>query len=1025
MNRLFVISINHLKFLLLFLFIGLGLNAFSQEVNVTGKVIDQSSNEPLPGVTVVVKGNPGVGTITDTNGNFQISVDKGSTLLFSFIGYATQSKSVSGTNPLMIALEQNIEELEELVIVGTVMKKSDLTGSVSRIASEELEEVPTSSVIQAMQGKVPGVYIQSNPAPGARASIKIRGNNSIQYGTNPIFVIDGLVIDGGFEMLNPEDIENIDILKDASATAIYGSRGANGVVVVTTKKGNKGEGKVTYDTWYGFQEFSKEMPLLNGAQSYNLRVDAYANAYIDKNPFANRENYIEKSLTNPNPIKNLIFSAEELESYVNGESYNWLNQITRSGFQQNHAASFSGGSDNGTYFMSFSYNDQEGQILNTNYKRYTGKVNLNQNVKSWLKVGTNTSFIYSSEQPVGNDNMFITALRASPLLPISDEYWYMREGKIDNQSSSNPLRDLTIDRDIYTNRLLTSNYLSVHPIEGLDIRTTFSVELNQNENYIYYPTTSTQSYKSTYDGQSIQTKSRSLNWHWDNSISYNKIIKEKNKISILVGSNTSFYGYTYNQQNASGYNNDLFSYKYSHGASEKEEFYLASDFSTYALQSYLARFNYSYNSKYYITLTGRYDGSSKFGPSNKWGFFPSIAGSWNITEESFMQNQQLFKNLRLRTGYGIAGNQNIPNYGYLTMYHPSISLDSNILTNGGRYGNPFLQWEKQKQVNAGLDVGMILGRLNITLDVFHILNEDLLMERSTAPSSGYLTKIDNVGALENKGIEFAVNASPVKTDKWHWDISLNVAADKNKITKLYGDVTEIYNLGGYSNNEIQREGNLFLGQPLNTIYVYKFDRIVQESDMEYVNSLELGSRIVKPGDILPLDKDNNSIINDLDRYVVGSKDPDFYGGASTSIGYGGLELNVNATYSVGAERISYLYETLINSTGTSGAHADLAYRWTPENTNTNIPRAYSDGGRFGLYEVDWSVQDASFFRLSEITLSYNIPKNILSPVKIANLRIYATGNNLFTFTNYKGYDPDSGDWYPSSKMYVIGMNIGF
>lgn len=997
----------------------------AQKVLVKGKVTDQTTNETLPGVSIVVKEVAGVGTLTDAKGEFSISVPDGSTLQFSFVGYLKKEVKVAGAKSMQVSLIQQANELDMLVIVGAAVKKSDLTGAVARVSSDEMKKIPTANVNQALQGKVPGVYIQSNPAPGSKASIKIRGSNSIQYGTNPIYVVDGLVIDGGIDMLNPDDIATIDVLKDASATAIYGSRGANGVVVVTTKKGKKGTRKISYDSWYGFQSFSNEMPLLSGNETYDLRVDAYANAYMDKHPNADRERYIKNSLTNPNPNKNLIFSADELQSYADSVSYNWLDPITQNGFQQNQAVSLSGGDDNGNFFLSFNYNEQVGQIVNSGYKRYSGKINLEQNLRKWLKVGTNNSIVFSNENPVANGNMYITALRACPLLPISDEYWYMKEGKIDNQSSTNPLRDLKIDREILSNRILSSTYLSVTPIEGLEFRSTYSFDVMQNEDYTYYPTTSTQSYKGTLDGQSIQIKSKNFNWQWDNTLTYNKVIKDKHRISALLGSNMSYYSYSYNQQNANGYNNDLFSYMYSQGASDKENFYLGSDFSTYSLMSYLFRLNYTYNTKYYLTFTGRSDGSSKFGSSNKWGFFPSIAGSWNISNEEFMKSQKIVSNLKFRLGYGIAGNQNIPNYGYLTLYNPSISLGSNILTNSGRYGNPNLRWESQKQVNIGMDAGFLKNRIDFALDFFKINNEDLLMQRSTAPSSGYLNKIDNVGAMENKGVEFSFNASVIETKDFTWNLSFNIASDKNKITKLYGDVTEIYNLGGYSNNEIQREGNLFLGQPINTIYVYQFDRIVQESDMDYVNSLQMGSRIVKPGDMLPVDRDKNGIINDLDRYAFGKKDPDFYGGFATNLQYKNIALNIQTNFSKGAHRVSYLYETLMGGVGNSAAHKDMLNRWTPENTNTNIPRAYSDGGRYSMGELDWAIQDASFFRLSDLTLSYTLPKSILTKAKLDNFRVYVTGNNLVLFTPYKGYDPESGDWYPASRMYIVGVNMSF
>jgi len=1001
-------------------------NSILQQINVTGIVTDESG-VPLPGVNVIIEGGS-AGTITDLDGRYNIELPQPNIkLVFSYIGYVSQKFVVTSSSAIDVKLVQDQLNIDEIVVVvvGTSMRKSDLTGSVVSVSAGQLRDVPTSSVLQAIQGKATGVYVQNNPAPGSKSSIKIRGNNSIQFGTNPIFVVDGLVIDGGFEMLNPEDISSVDILKDASATAIYGSRGANGVVVITTKKGKKGQSRITYDFWTGTQKFSNEMPLMNGNQIYDLRVDAYANAYIDKNPNADRIRYIEKSLTNINPIKNLIFSKEELESYTDSLSYNWLDQIIRNGFQQNHALSFSGGDDKGSYFTSLNYNEQKGQILKSGYSRISGRLNVEQNVKKQIKVGSNNSFIYTKEQPVVNDNMFITALRASPLLPFSDEYWYMREGKVDNQSASNPFRDLTITKDNLTSRLISSNYLNISPIDGLNIRTTYSIDLQQGEYYTYYPTTSTQSYKGAMDGQSVQLKNKNLNWQWDNSINYSHIFAAKHKVALLLGSNMSHYSNNYNQQNASGYNNDLFIYKNSQGASDKTKFYLASDFSTYSIQSYLARADYAYDSRYYITLTGRSDGSSKFGTSNKWGFFPSVAVSWNINNEQFMKSQTIISNLRLRFGYGIAGNQNIPNYGYMTIYYPSISLESNILRNYGRYGNPNLRWEKQKQINFGLNAGFLEERISLAFDIFQINNEDLLMERSTAPSSGYTSKLDNIGALENKGFELAISANVIKTSNLNWNIAFNVNFDRNKITRLYDNVTEIYNLGGYSNNEIQREGNLFLGESLNNIYVYKFDRIVQESDMEYVNSLDLSSRIVKPGDILPSDRDKNGIINDNDRYVVGKIDPDFYGGISTELSYKGFALNINATYSKGAQRISYLYETLMGSGGNSGAHTDLLNRWTPQNTNTNIPRAYSDGGRYGLGEVDWAIQDASFFRLAETTLSYSIPEKWSRSIKIERLRVYFTGNNLLAFTKYKGFDPESGDWYPSYKMYVLGVNVSF
>lgn len=895
------------------------------------------------------------------------------------------------------------------------------------MTDKTLQQIPTADLNTALQGKVAGVFIQNSAKPGEAASIKIRGNNSIQYGTSPIYVIDGLLVDQGFEMLNPNDIATIDVLKDASATAIYGARGANGVVVITTKKGQKGKARVTYDGWYGSQSFSKEMPLINGSQLHDLRVEAYINEFNNTTnlPPARREKYIKDNFLSTTVPPNTIFTEDEMEAYLSGKTYNWLDAVTQNAYQQNHAVSFSGAGDKGSYFMSFNYNQQEGLMKNVSYERYTGKINLDQMVKPWLKVGTNTTFVYQVGHPVADDNTFPVALRADPLLPISGEYWYMKYGTEESQSNNNPIRDLNVVRDANQARLMSSNFININPIKGLDIRSTFSIDYMSKEDYTYYSTETTQSYKASADGQAKHRKDKMLNWQWDNTVSYKTLIKEKHRISAVLGANMSYYSQNWNSLDVKGFGNDFFSYKAIAGASKKEDFGVNSDFWTYSMASVFLRAGYVYDSRYYVTFTGRYDGSSKFGTNNKWGFFPSVSASWNITGEEFMQSQNVINNLRLRVGYGLAGNQNIPNYGYQTLYDVRATLGTSALINWGRYGNPDLRWEKQKQINVGLDYGMFNDRLSFTLDLFHIDNEDLLMTISKSPSSGYLDQLANVGTLRNRGIEFSINATPIRTKDWNWNIGFNISADRNKIIKLDGQAQEIYKLGGMSNNEIQTEGNLFVGESLNTIYMYLFDRIIQESDMDYVNSLELGSRTAQPGDILPLDRDHNGIINDKDRTVVGVKDPKFYGGIHTTVSWKGLELTLVGNYSYGAKKTSFLYNSLVTSDGRSAAHKDILNRWTPENTNTLIPRAYHAFSGFGYGSTSLCLQDASFFRLSSATLAYTFPRKLINKIYLDNLRIYFTGSNLFTATKYKGFDPETGDWYPNTRMYVVGLNISF
>ena len=1019
MNRLKLCFITLLCVLPLF-------GSMAQSVKIEGSVRDSQTDELLPGVNVMVKGSS-VGAMTNIYGAFSITVQKSSVLEFSFIGYEKQEYEVKGNAKIQVELNPVGIAMDEVIVVGASMKKSDLTGSVARVTDKTLQQIPTADLNTALQGKVAGVFIQNSAKPGEAASIKIRGNNSIQYGTSPIYVIDGLLVDQGFEMLNTNDIATIDVLKDASATAIYGARGANGVVVITTKKGQKGKARVTYDGWYGSQSFSKEMPLINGSQLHDLRVEAYINEFNNTTnlPPARREKYIKDNFLSTTVPPNTIFTEDEMEAYLSGKTYNWLDAVTQNAYQQNHAVSFSGASDKGSYFMSFNYNQQEGLMKNVSYERYTGKINLDQMVKPWLKVGTNTTFVYQVGHPVADDNTFPVALRADPLLPISGEYWYMKYGTEESQSNNNPIRDLNVVRDANQARLMSSNFININPIKGLDIRSTFSIDYMSKEDYTYYSTETTQSYKASADGQAKHRKDKMLNWQWDNTVSYKTLIKEKHRISAVLGANMSYYSQNWNSLDVKGFGNDFFSYKAIAGASKKEDFGVNSDFWTYSMASVFLRAGYVYDSRYYVTFTGRYDGSSKFGTNNKWGFFPSVSASWNITGEEFMQLQNVINNLRLRVGYGLAGNQNIPNYGYQTLYDVRATLGTSALINWGRYGNPDLRWEKQKQINVGLDYGMFNDRLSFTLDLFHIDNEDLLMTISKSPSSGYLDQLANVGTLRNRGIEFSINATPIRTKDWNWNIGFNISADRNKIIKLDGQAQEIYKLGGMSNNEIQTEGNLFVGESLNTIYMYLFDRIIQESDMDYVNSLELGSRTAQPGDILPLDRDHNGIINDKDRTVVGVKDPKFYGGIHTTVSWKGLELTLVGNYSYGAKKTSFLYNSLVTSDGRSAAHKDILNRWTPENTNTLIPRAYHAFSGFGYGSTSLCLQDASFFRLSSATLAYTFPRKLINKIYLDNLRIYFTGSNLFTATKYRGFDPETGDWYPNTRMYVVGLNISF
>jgi TonB-linked SusC/RagA family outer membrane protein len=993
------------------------LDVYSQEpLQVTGQVRSSDNGSPMPGVSVTVKGTQR-GVSTNSDGKFILTAPSGAVLLLTAIGY--ESQSLPARSMVNVALRPVASDLQEVTVVGVTIRKKDLTGSVAGITESTIKELPVTDINQAIQGRIPGVLIQNNnPRPGGSATIKVRGNNSIQYGSNPIYVVDGLVIEDGFNTINPDDIASVDVLKDASATALYGARGANGVVLITTRRGKNGEGRVEYNAWTGVKSFARNIDYLNAQQIADLRIDAYANTYKDNNPTANRQDYINTLIGANSPA----FSAAELAVNRSGQSYNWLDEITRKGIQQNHTATFSKGTDDGSIYVSFNYTNQSGLLEQSNYRRYGGQINLEQKIKPWLKLGTNTGFSRTNESYI-DGGVFGIAANANPLLAIDENLLYLSWRGITNTDLYNPIRSLKIDSKGNQSRLLTSNYLVATLIPGLNIRTGVSLDARSQDYFNYVPKSLGQSIRNSTSGSATQRKESWMNWQWDSSVSYDKS-SGKNNFSGLLSFGLTQNNYNYNQVDARGFATDEFSYKYLGGAYLKDQFQLASDFSTNSLISYIARFNYNYDQKYFATLTGRYDGSSRFGNGNKWGLFPSLALAWDIAKEDFFKGLNMDA-LKLRAGYGIAGNQNIPNFAYNSLYRPVFTNGSVTYVSDGRMGNPNLKWEKQKQLNLGLDVGVLKNRLSFSADYFIIHNNDLLMPRTLSTTTGFSNTIENVGSLLNKGVEFNVNGKIIAKEDFQWNVSANISSYKNKITKLFGSVDAIYAYGGFTGVEIQRTGNLFLNQPLNSIYTYKFDKIAQGSDMDRIKNIDYGGRTIHPGDIIPVDVNGDSKIDDADRVVVGKLDPKFYGGFSSNFSYKNLSLNAVFNYSYGGKAISGLYEGLLTGTGEYAGISDELDRWTPEHTDTDILRAYRGTGRFGVGETDYAVQNSSFLRMSALTLSYNFADSFLTKAKMSNLRLYVTANNLLTVTKYKGYDPEGGDVYPTSKMFVAGINVGF
>jgi TonB-linked SusC/RagA family outer membrane protein len=1009
-----------INLLIVFLF---ACQLMAQNLTVKGRVTDVNA-EPIIGASIVGSGNNA--TVTDINGDFTLKANMGDRLVISYMGFTTKTVTVKGS-AMSVVLEESNSQLDEVVVVGTVMKKSDLTGAVAGVSAKTLEEKPVTSINEALQGRVAGVFISNPTRITDDASIKIRGCNTINGSTDPIFVVDGMVMDNsfsGFNAVNLDDVESVEVLKDASATALYGSRGSNGVVVITTKKGKKGEGRVSYNGWIGIQSWGHQPKTMGTKELFELRKEAYTNGYTQTHPQGNVNEYVNGTIMG----SNTVFADYEFESYKNNQNYNWLDEVDRTGWTQNHDISFSNASDKGSAYVSLGFTDANGLIKKSEQRKYTGRVNIEYYIKSWLKIGTNTSFT-RTEKTIVDDGVMNRARNANPMLPISEDILTLNWQGVFDQNNFNPIRSLRVDDDRVINRVLSSSFLNIEFMKGLDLRSTLSLDYATQQVNRYTPSDIYESERYGTNGEAVDNRDNRTVWQWDNSLSYNKTFGD-HRISAMIGTSATKTSYSYINGSSQGYLSNLLGYKSLGSGYKKDQRGLSSDWSKQVLMSYIGRVAYSYKDRYMVTGTIRRDGSSKFAKGHRWGWFPSISLAWDMAQENFIKQLNVFDQLKLRAGFGMVGNQNISDYAYLSLYNMSYSgnVDKGYVASwvsNGRRGTPDIKWEKQKQWNLGVDMAFWNNRLSMSIDAFYIKNSDLLMSHSLPTTTGFSSTIENIGAIDNKGIEMSFKANLIHSNGFDWNVAGTWSLDRNRVGKLYGNTRVIYNVDNDRN--IQNEGNLFIGQSRNTLYMWKCGGIAQQSDMDRLSAINYNGYNVNPGDLYIVDVNDDKEIDQNDRVVIGSTDPKYYGGFSTDASWRGLSLNAVFSYSVGARKISPWYNTLISSVGTSVATTDLADRWTTEHTNAKFPRVITgfDYNHYNPTQSDFCVQKASFLRLSALTLAYTFPQGMVQKLKLSNLRVYFTGSNLFCITGYKGYDPETGDWYPSTRMYTFGVNLSF
>ena len=971
---------------------------------VKGQVTDKNGDAVI-GATVKVK-DAQTGTVTDFNGNFSLSVQKAGSIVVSYIGYLTKEVAFTPGQSLNITIEEDATALDEVVVVGYgVQKKSDVTGSVTSINKDRLSKLPVTNVLQAVQGAAAGVTIsQGSSIPGDAPSALVRGRNSINAGTGPYIVVDGIPISksgGSLNDINPGDIESMEILKDASATAIYGTNGANGVILITTKHGKDGKPSVSYNGYIGFENFAKKMDFCNGAQITQRYKD-----YVAQNPGETMYN-------------DYVKNQNEADAQAAGKETDWLyDMVSQTGIIQDHNVTVNGGADKIKYFISGDYMSQKGVLKGFNYKRYSLRMNIDADVTDYLKIGTN-SYIVSHNRDGGRVN-FLMAEAMSPYGKVyEDDGSYCIYPMYTESLFFNPMRDVNQDHErrqwnINLNAYADINFGNIwKPLEGLSYKFNFGYSfVPKRENYYNGAEQNDQNgYGYIFNAE---TQSRTV----ENILTYAKDIKKHHfDITLLYASSRK----KYHDNTATGakfINDELLWHNLGGGATQTAKSYT----DLYKTVSQMGRLNYSYDSRYLFTFTVRRDGSSVFGSDNKYGTFPSIALGWNIANEKFMEKVDWLNNLKLRLSYGKAGNEAIGVYETLAkMSNAALTMDGQSATAlypSSRMGNSGLGWETTKTFNIGIDFGILNNRINGNIDFYTSKTTDLLLQRNLPKISGYSNVYMNMGETANKGLEITINSKNIVTKDFTWGTSLVWSWNKNEIKDLYGDKQD--DLGN----------RWFIGEPISVIYDYVMEGIWQKDEIERGDHLNHDPQ-AQPGDVKLADLNGDGKITpEGDKKIQGQTTPKWIGGMTNTFTYKNLSLSIFIQTVQGLKRDNSLLAMASDEMGRRNSTTEIGY-WTESNPTNEYRSLSKTSNRWGY----GFPRSAAFTRIKDITLSYQFPAQICNMLHLNALTVYASGRNLFTFTDWKGWDPESDitqrGWggyennYPMTKSMVFGLNVTF
>lgn len=1063
--------------LALLLVVGItGLRA--QSLTVTGRVMDNENLEVIGG-NVSLKGAAGVGTITDMNGNYTITINdaKKDVLVFSYIGMKTIEVPVRGRSKIDVTLEADNQLLEEVVVVGyATVKRKDLTGSVASIKSEDLMKVPTSDATQALAGRMAGVQIvQTDGQPGAEASIRVRGGISITQSNEPLYVIDGFPTEDGMSSLDPADIESIDVLKDASATAIYGARGANGVVLITTKSGKsmEGKGQVTFDAYVGFRKLANKLDVLSTEEF--VLADYERTVGLTSTP--------EETMT---AWQNRYGSFLELhENYGNRPGIDWLDEtMGRTTLTQNYRVGVNGGSEAVKYNLAYSYNKDEGAMVYSGSERHNITLGVNGKVNDKLSVTARINFDYRSIYGAGvagngtNEggsntdarfNKMAQILQYRPTIGIkgSDDELLMGEDPLLTDEAGNvmqiPLINAAEEKDDREIRTLQANGgLTYKIMKGLTFRNNTGMRYRTQRRELFYGDQSIMGRRNGTYGSIRNTEDGSF--QTSNVLTYETRFQKAHKLTAQLGQEYVHRWERYVHTEVSNLPTDDFQLDdMGIGTPSASDSYLNDDDN---LLSFFARVNYDYKDKYLLSATLRADGSSKFSADNKWGIFPAVSAAWRLGEEEFIKKLNIFSDLKFRIGYGLAGNNRIGSYNSLALFSSVLTAMGDALVPGYASSvipNKDLKWEANKTFNMGFDFGFLEQRITVSPEFYINRSSDLLLSTRLPMSSGYETMMVNAGETKNVGIDLTVNTQNIVTKDFSWNTTLTFSHNKNTVEALTGEEVQLFE-GKFGYN--QNTHRLAVGEPIGQFYGFITDGLYQVDDFDYDPATKTytlkdgvacyGNRnTVQPGDWKFRNMDGNDVIDENDKTVIGNASPKFYGGLNNNFTYKGFDLSVFFTFSYGNEvlnatklvtskvgRENYNALNVMNSHNRWMTINDRGERVTDPaelaamNQGKSVA-SWHDNQEGNKYIHSWAVEDASFLRLSNVTLGYTFPKQLIKKIKLSNLRVYATGNNLFTWTPYTGFDPEVSNMrspltpgvdfgsYPRSRSFIFGVNIAF